>query len=452
MRHHAFAVVSFILLAMPGAGRADSSFSHPAPNPGTPAGLLANVYHLAQNANQANPPTYQSVLNQVQIAASQSPNYAFVDTNINTTQSIVLSGNDGSATSAFLGSHAAATAASDAAPFATTVVDWRGWVYFPTAGTYTLSLSAADDAAAVYIGGNGTPGSGNLFLIDNYNHSIGTAGTGVPNPVHCDIFPINGVATTGWYPIEILYYNQYAAGGAGGAGINLSLTGPGTVQFATPRVFEANAYHWYPFTNGGTDVDPAGSDTVNASMVGNATVTGGALVTTGTPSASGAQLPASAIAQFFGSFTIEQWFTRADSGTNFQVLFSISYDTNHSIMAHPARADNGLFSVDIHPGNGQQYSLTAPAPAANTPVHMAVVYDAPSTTAKLYMNSQLVSRVVIPVGLVLSNIAGNNNTGVNGFSPWGDPIFNGSTDEFRIYRFALSQAQVTQDYIEHLGE
>jgi hypothetical protein len=58
----------------------------------------------------------------------------------------------------------------------------------------------------------------------------------------------------------------------------------------------------------------------------------------------------------------------------------------------------------------------------------------------------------IDSGVSLSGIAGNNNVGVNGFSPFGDPSFVGSTDEVRIYRFPLNQAQVTQDYIEHLGE
>jgi len=431
---------------------ADTGFSDPLQTVNGPAGLLVTVYHRGLDASLASPPTFANLNTVLQYANTNSPDYAFLNTNINND---VLPGHsvnyagapDGVTTSQFLGADAAGPAASDATPLNTTIIDQRGYIYLPVAGTYTFTFNNADDAAAVYIGGNGASGTGTLLLAKNFNGSINGA-PGLPSPVHVDIFNVEGVNQTGWYPFELVYFNQYNPSGGGNAGLNFTVTGPGQPQFAAYTVSPPIPLHRYSFLNtdgAGTAFDTAPADARNGVLTGGAAITGGNLTTTG-PTGQGARLGADALGFFFGSFSIEQWFTRANNTANFQTLFSFSADTAHYLVAHPARGGSGLLSVDFNNGAGET-SLQAPAPAAGVPTMLTVTYDAATNIASLYLNGHFATSHAVTGGYNIAAIATPTFSGINGLSPWGDPSLNGTTDEFRMWREPLTPAQIIQHYV-----
>jgi hypothetical protein len=81
---------------------------------------------------------------------------------------------------------------------------------------------------------------------------------------------------------------------------------------------------------------------------------------------------------------------------------------------------------------------SGPIPATNEVVHLALVWDGPSGKAKMYFNGKLVSQG--DLHLALSNLVDNNNW--LGRAQWGDPMFRGRYDEFRIYDVPLTDNQI----------
>src|SRR5690606_5928898 len=84
--------------------------------------------------------------------------------------------------------------------------------------------------------------------------------------------------------------------------------------------------------------------------------------------------------------------------------------------------------------------------------HMVAIFDHTNTmgganangTITLYVNNGAPVTQAIPAGIFLDIINDNNNW--LGRAQWGDPLFDGLIDEFRIYDHALSQAEVTASF------
>jgi hypothetical protein len=93
------------------------------------------------------------------------------------------------------------------------MTDQQGFIDIATPGTYTFSVTSADDVLAVYIGGNGsTAGSG-----------VGVAVNGFASGVFSSSQTTGSVdfTTAGLYNFETFYYQGY-----GGQGATLSITAP----------------------------------------------------------------------------------------------------------------------------------------------------------------------------------------------------------------------------------
>ncbi len=406
------------------------------------SGLNARVYHLGTAATQAKPPVLQSIENEINVAQTQSPSYTFVTTNAPTTgQGIVFSGGDTTPTNTFLGAYAAGAASVDTAPWATSIIDLQGYLNFPTAGTYQFNLISADDAAAIFLGGNAAAGSGTLLQAKNFDSSIPSA-PGLPNPLHIDIFPVNGVAQTGWYPFEAILYNQYT-NGAGGAGLNWQVSGPGIVQFSTyaatpqPPVPGPNPLHQYAFNSAGV-IDSAPADQSNGALIGGATVADGALVTSGASNTQAAQL--GDMSFFSGSFSLGHWFTLNDHAPSYQTLFCFGADNQNYLVGHPQLGDDGGISVE-YALQGISTLLRAPLPALGAPIKLFTTYEGTTQQVNLYVNDQVADTQTLPFAFNLASIA-TNYKNVGGVSPWGDPSLSGSTDQFNVYREAVSLQQI----------
>jgi fibronectin type 3 domain-containing protein len=164
-----------------------------------------------------------AVASAVAYAAANTPNYTFTNTK---DQFIYLGGskdvsttvvktflNNGKTPTLNSPGDAAGTASTDTADVDDTIFDAYGYFQTPIAndtGSYTIALDGDndDDLLAVYLGGNGTPGSGTLVASETY---LGNAG-GLANFTLTNVPSGPNSAATASIPIEILWANSY--GGA----------------------------------------------------------------------------------------------------------------------------------------------------------------------------------------------------------------------------------------------
>ncbi len=181
----------------------------PVPTVQAAAGLTGFVYHLGQDT-PADVRTLVGRIAQLPFAS------AFSYPQSGNTLSVVMGGGDATATNSFIGATATGTAASDTNALATTAIDLVGAVHFGQAGSYTFALASVDDGAAVYVGGNGVPGSGTQVAELTYPGAT----------THGQVT----VAQSGWYPLEVFWYNLYDSNGSGKANLNFSVQGPAAVQ------------------------------------------------------------------------------------------------------------------------------------------------------------------------------------------------------------------------------
>ena len=116
----------------------------------------------------------------------------------------------------------------------------------------------------------------------------------------------------------------------------------------------------------------------------------------------------------------------------------------------PQRND-GQAIISAHPAQGpESFALAgAPLPVA-VKSHMVAVFDQNDTTAgdfgtmSLYINNGPAFTAAIPTDMYLDEIDDINNW--LGRAQWGDPLFDGLIDEFRMYDHALSAGEVATSF------
>ncbi|MFM9987618.1 LamG-like jellyroll fold domain-containing protein [Flavobacterium sp.] len=131
------------------------------------------------------------------------------------------------------------------------------------------------------------------------------------------------------------------------------------------------------------------------------------------------------------TYTKEAWFYT--SNLSFQNnIISGGSDGQHALFASP---NNGQRISAGH--NGTWDSVQDPTQiVANTWYHVALTYDAATTTMKLYTNGILVS-----TNTTVDPFIGGNALRIGAFDNGGN-LFGGKIDEVRIWNRALSQAEI----------
>ncbi|HET6249311.1 MAG TPA: LamG-like jellyroll fold domain-containing protein [Tepidisphaeraceae bacterium] len=201
--------------------------------------------------------------------------------------------------------------------------------------------------------------------------------------------------------------------------------------------------HRYTFDDG-TANDSVG--TANGSLVSTATISGGQLVTTGSgngPTGQGVSLPASAVTGINGDYSVEQWFTRSDTNANWQVLSSFDQetsDTNNYLLVQVERADSTQTISSATAVAGTANVLTGPKVLDLNQHQIVTTYVASTSTLSIYVDGALGGSQIIPAFNLSAQSA---YIGINNGSPYGDPTFNGSTNDFDIFNGALSSSQVS---------
>lgn len=133
-----------------------------------------------------------------------------------------------------------------------------------------------------------------------------------------------------------------------------------------------------------------------------------------------------------------------DGGSAWQRIFDFGVDTNSYMFLTPSDSA-GMMAFAITTGsNSEEESLVTSAPPTNQWVHVAITLR--GNTAKLYIDGEL--RVA---GHIFANpsdlfTSGTPQRNFIGNSQWPDPLFSGAIDDFRLYDYALEEAEVANLY------
>ena len=189
------------------------------PTPSGSVGLSGQVWHRGATTTGSDPPQLADLVAQYNYGQVTAPNDFFVNSHVNTTRHLVYSGNTGSATSSYLGSDAAGSAASDGITMYSTSLMYSGYMVVAAGGNYTIATTSADDGAIAYIGGGPQGGNTTLVTLRNWTSGITTA----PGYAQPAVISLN---QAGAYPLTIFHFNQ-----SGGAGLDFNMYGPAAVTF-----------------------------------------------------------------------------------------------------------------------------------------------------------------------------------------------------------------------------
>jgi hypothetical protein len=207
--------------------------------------------------------------------------------------------------------------------------------------------------------------------------------------------------------------------------------------------------HRYSFT-----VDASDSvGTASGTLIGGATIVSGALVLNGVNGF--VSLPPSLVASYT-SITIETWVTDNGSGS-WARIFDFGNNTGgagaqgtgteYMFLSLPAGTGN-LRGAYTAAGGGAEQIMQWPnngRPAVGRKTHIVWATDGHTSLGRLYADNVLVASN-IDMTLTPAAIGATLNDWI-GRSQWtGDAYFKGSFDEFRIYNFALSAAQIQGDF------
>jgi hypothetical protein len=172
----------------------------------------------------------------------------------------------------------------------------------------------------------------------------------------------------------------------------------------------------------------------------------------GDPGASYVALP-NGILSNLNSMTIELWVT-----DNAGAVWAEAYCFGDS-TAGPGEANSGTNYISFIPTSGpgdmraafklqaeQDVIYPSTTMPTNVEEYVVLAYDAPSTTATLYLNGV---QVGINTGITITpaSLGDTFNDWIGRDEYAGDPTFNGSVDELRIYSGALLPSDIVNSYV-----
>jgi hypothetical protein len=204
------AALAFSALVITSSQAQPIIFSTPAGTSAGVSGLNDSVYH-----NTTIPPLDPldaNITAAESYAATTTPNYTFLNSNCG----FNYSGPGGGSTVGYLGLDAAGAALSDTSSTDYSLFDALGYINISldeVDQVFNFSISQADDAGRVTIGGNGTPGSGTTICEQDYGSQLSDPSQDVE------------FTAPGAYAIEIL---TYQTGGGLDFTLNTTLNGSST--------------------------------------------------------------------------------------------------------------------------------------------------------------------------------------------------------------------------------
>jgi hypothetical protein len=243
-------------------------------------------------------------------------------------------------------------------------------------------------------------------------------------------------------------------------------TGPGTVQirttllgsgltnsvFITVNQIPPGMTHRWPFNTDFNDVlgaTPAiGHGTATLDGLGNAVLDGQGAA--GNTSGSYIELPAN-ILLGYSSLALEAWYTDScGDGTgvnrNWARLWDFGSGPGNNLFLTPfVGGEVDTMRLALNTNNAGEWTLNCVRPLTNVEHHVVFVLDSTNRVATLYVDGQLVS--YNRNFLTRPRDLGPNPQDWLGRSEYGDPLFVGLIDEFRIYNGTIDPLQIGIDYV-----
>lgn len=182
----------------------------------------------------------------------------------------------------------------------------------------------------------------------------------------------------------------------------------------------------------------------NVTLNGTASISGGQLVLAGSGHlTSYGTVNVSSDFAFSPSMTFEGWYTD-NAALNWAKVWMFGISTANYIDYTPHRGDaNHQASMSYNPSTGEvntaNLAFEPPVLTAGQTYHVVAAYDSVSNKMNLYLNGSLVATNNMKAGDLTAIQA---TQGLLGASLFGDPDLNGSVDEMRIWRGALTAGQV----------
>ena len=324
----------------------------------------------------------------------------------------------------------------------------RGYLYPSATGAYTFWI-ASDDQSQLWLSPDEDPA--NKILIASA--PTATPPRGFDNAAQQKSSPIQLMGSRRYY-IEVLH-----AEGTGDDNLAVAWRGPGiplrTVidgQYLAPAMvlpggsIGAGPAGWWRLdeASGTIASDSAGDN--DGVLYGNLVwqPTGGKIA--GCLKFDGAgdyvDLPIGSLISSLTDSTFATWVNWSGTGGVGQRVFDFGTGTNVNMFLTPTN-DGGRMRFAITTGGaGAEDQTTAMAPLATGWHHVAVTIDAVSQTHTLYFDGEVAARRT--AARYTPSSLGSTTQNWLGRSQYPDPYFNGSLDDFRIYRRAMSDAEMAQ--------
>ena len=149
-------------------------------------------------------------------------------------------------------------------------------------------------------------------------------------------------------------------------------------------------------------------------------------------------LPIGLLINSLNSATFTTWVNFSNLGGSWQRIFDFGSGTSTYIFLCPRTGTDGPMRVAIQTGGGGESLIESPDTLPTGWHHIAVVIG--SGNMQIYLDGAVVasgSTAVIPsqLGQTSSNWLGRSQYAADGY-------FNGTLDDFRIYNYAMSQADI----------
>ena len=201
----------------------------------------------------------------------------------------------------------------------------------------------------------------------------------------------------------------------------------------------------YSFNDG----DTTAVDSINGkdgTLTNTATISGNKLVLNGSGAA---ELPSDILDTALTSVTVEAWFQDNSTGDNWSRLFDFGEtnggDGGNALFCVPRQFGTTRFTVATNgtPSWQTGENIVSGAIFPGVETHVACVWDGPGKLIKIYINGQLAQSAATTMDL--SKVV-RENAYIGDSSYPGDPYFNGTINEFRIYDAALTDEEVLNSF------
>src|ERR1019366_201123 len=148
------------------------------------------------------------------------------------------------------------------------------------------------------------------------------------------------------------------------------------------------------------------------------------------------------------NITVEIWMTQNTASTWAEVWdFGNSGSQNFALCPAPASGRNSGNMITAFTPNNNEVDLSSPILFPNgSEQYVSLTYNNASLVANLYTNGALVGTVTLPNSTYCpGTIGGTGGTTKNwiGNDVWGDPQFQGTIYELRIWNGVVSQRQIS---------